>query len=161
MKLVHSVQDEKEFHMLLKKKYPELVVDLKIGSTEKDETYVFDIELYKTFLNYVDKEEFSNKEKELEESSDKILREYFENIEERYEREISLKIKPEIEICKIRTVEQKDYAIELNSKYYNYMLMSQKESNRHKEVMKDKEIILKEKEIELKKIELEIIRASK
>lgn len=35
------------------------------------------------------------------------------------------------------------------------------ETNRHKEVMKDKDIIFKEKEIELKKIELEIIRASK
>ena len=78
-----------------------------------------------------------------------------------YEREIILKIKPQIEICKIRTIEQKEYAIELNDKYYEYMKYSLGETNRHKEVMKDKDIIMKEKEIELKKIELEIIRASK
>jgi hypothetical protein len=55
--------------------------------------------------------------------------------------------------------------IEFNKKmkdiYDNYMLMSQKESNRHKEVMKDKDIILKDKDIELKKIELEILKISK
>lgn len=129
IKLVHSVQDEKEFHNLLKKKFPEFSVDLKIGNTDKDECYVFDIELYKTFLNYVDKGEFNIKDIEIEEETKRILKEYFENIEERYEQEISLKIKPSIEISKIKSQEQKEYAIELNSKYYDYMLMTQKESN--------------------------------
>lgn len=161
LKLVHSVEDEKEFHNLLKKKFPELTVDLKIGNTDKDECYVFDIELYKTFLNYVDKGEFNTKDIEIEEETKIILKEYFDNIEERYEQEISLKIRPQIEICKIKSLEQKEYAIELNSKYYDYMLMSQKESNRHKEVMKDKDIILKDKDIELKRIELEILKISK
>lgn len=161
IKLVHSVQDEKEFHNLLKKKFPELYVDLKIGSHDKDECYVFDINLYETYLNYVDKGEFNSKEIEIEEETKKILKEYFENIEERYEKELLLKIRPNIEICKIKSIEQKEYAIELNAKYYDYMLMSLKESNRHKEVMKDKDIILKDKDIELKKIELEILKISK
>ena len=161
IKLVHNVQDEKEFHNLLKKKFQELSVDLKIGSHDKDETYVFDINLYETYLNYVDKGEFNLKEIEIEEETKKILKEYFENIEERYEKELLLKIRPNIEICKIKSIEQKEYAIELNTKYYDYMLMSLKESNRHKEVMKDKDIILKDKDIELKKIELEILKISK
>jgi len=161
MKLVHSVQDEKDFHTLLKRKFPELSVDLKIGSRDKDETYVFDLDLYKTYMDYVDKGEFNKVEIELEEDNKKILDDYFGNIDERYEREIILKIKPQIEICKIRSLEQKEYAVKLNDKYYEYMKYSLVETNRHKEVMKDKDIILKEKEIELKKIELEIIRASK
>ena len=41
------------------------------------------------------------------------------------------------------------------------MEFSLKETNRHKEVMKDKEIILREKDIELKKVELEILRLNK
>lgn len=161
MKLVHSVQNEKDFHTLLKRKFPELSVDLKIGSRDKDETYVFDLDLYKTYMDYVDKGEFNKVEIELEEDNKKILDDYFGNIDERYEREIILKIKPQIEICKIRSLEQKEYAVKLNDKYYEYMKYSLVETNRHKEVMKDKDIILKEKEIELKKIELEIIRASK
>ncbi len=161
MKLVHSVQDEKDFHTLLKRKFPELSVDLKIGSHDKDETYVFDLDLYKTYMDYVDKGEFNKVEIELEEENKKILDDYFGNIDERYEREITLKIKPQIEICKIKAIERKEYAIELNDKYYEYMKYSLGETNRHKEVMKDKDIIMKEKEIELKKIELEIIRASK
>lgn len=158
IKLVHSIQDEKDFHTLLKRKFPEFLVDLKIGSFEKDETYVFDINLFETYLNYVDKGEFNSKEIEIEEETKKILKEYFENIEERYEKEIMLKIRPNIEICKIKSIEQKEYAIELNKKYYDYMTL--KELNRHIEAMKDKEIIIKEKDIELKKIELELSKVN-
>lgn len=157
LKLVHSVQDEKEFHNLLKKKYSEFVVDLKISNTDKDECYVFDISLYETYLNYIDKGEFNLKEIKIEEETKNILEEYFRNIEERYEKELLLKIRPNIEISKIKSIEQKEYAIELNTKYYDYMLSSQKEGNRHKEAMKDKDIILREKDIEYKKIELEIL----
>ena len=128
-KLVHSIQDEKYFHTLLKRKFPELSVDLKIGSHLKDETYVFDLDLYKTYMDYVDKGELNKVEIELEEENKKILDDYFGNIYERYEREIILKIKPQIEICKIRTIEQKEYAIELNDKYYEYMKYSLGETN--------------------------------
>lgn len=149
MKLIHSVQDEKEFHNLLKKQFPELVVDLKINNHDKDETYVFDIELYKTFLNFVEKGDFSIKDVEIEEESEKILEEYFENIEERYEKELLQKLRPSIDICKIITKEQKEYALELNKKYYEHMNI--RESNRHTEAMRDKDI-------ELKKIELEMLK---
>ena len=77
------------------------------------------------------------------------------------EQELMLKVRPNVEICKIKSIEQKEYAIELNNKYYEYMVLSLKETNRHKEVMKDKEIILREKDIELKKVELEILRLNK
>jgi len=90
LKLVHSVQDEKEFHNLLKKKYPELSVDLKINNIDKDESYVFDIELYKTYLNYVDKGEFNTKDVEIEEKTKQLLSEYFENMDLRYEQELIL-----------------------------------------------------------------------
>ena len=161
LKLVHSVQDEKEFHNLLKKKYSEFIVDLKIGNTDKDETYVFDMELYKTYMNFVDKGEYNSKDIEIEEETKKILNDYFDNMETRYEQELMLKVRPNVEICKIKSIEQKEYAIELNNKYYEYMVLSLKETNRHKEVMKDKEIILREKDIELKKVELEILRLNK
>lgn len=179
MKLVHSIQDEKDFHNLLKKKFPELCVDLKIGTHDKDETYVFDFDLYRTYMDYVDKGEFNKIEIELEEENKKIMEDYFKNIEERYEREIILKIKPQIEISKIKSIEQKEYAIELNTKYYDWLLSHQKlqiekeyeikkEEHRHIEVMRDKDIImrekditLKDKELEIKKIELEILKTSK
>lgn len=134
---------------------------MKIGSHDKDETYVFDIGLYETYLNYVDNGEFNKVDIEIEEETKTILDEYFENIEERYERELLLKIRPQIEICKIKSQEQKEYAIELNSKYYDYVRYSLGETNRHKEAvnchieaMKDKEITLMDKEIILKDKEI-------
>lgn len=159
IKLVHSVQDEKEFHNLLKRKYPELSVELKIGNTDKDETYVFDIELYKTYLNNVDKGEYNTKDIEIEQETKRMIEEYFENMDIRYENEIMLKMKPQIKINEIITKEHMEYTINLNNKYYDYITL--KETNRHKEVMKDKEIILREKDLEIKKVELEIIRANK
>jgi hypothetical protein len=121
MKLVHSIQDEKEFHVLLKKKFPEFIVELRIGNYDKDETYIFDIELYKIFLNYVDKGDFSSKELLIEEETNTILNDYFENIEERYENELLLKLKPTIDITKILTIQQNEYAIDLNKRYYDYL----------------------------------------
>ena len=59
LKTVYSVQDEKDFHRSLKSVFPEFTVNLKIGSNDKDETYVFDINLYKTFANYIDKIKFN------------------------------------------------------------------------------------------------------
>lgn len=169
VKLVHNIQDEKEFHNLLKKQHPELIVDLKINNIDKDECYVFDINLYQTYLNYVDRDIYNIKELEIEEETKLIMNEYLDNMEERYEKELLLKMKSNINIGEIKTVEQKEYAIELNNKYYDYMLqkescikyydlMTLKELNHHKEVMKK---IESEKEIRLKEIELEILKLSK
>ena len=65
VKLVNRVQDEKEFHTEIKIQYPDLSVKMKIGSHDKDEIYVFDINLYKLFLEYKDKGVFNEKELEL------------------------------------------------------------------------------------------------
>ena len=67
-------------------------------------------------MDYIGKGEYNTKDIEIEEETKIILKEYFNNIEERYENELILKIKPSIEICKIKSQEQKEYAIELNKK---------------------------------------------
>jgi len=58
--------------------------------------------------------------------------------------------------------EENQYQVEYDEKIKkmeeDYKKFVEKEINRHKEVMKDKEIILREKDIELKKVELEILR---
>ncbi len=161
LKLVHSVQDEKQFHSLLKKKYPELVVDLKIGNQEKDEIYVFDKELYKTYLSFVDIGEFNDKEIKLEKEAEELITDYFENMEKNFEIELLSKSKQINRIDKIVNQYQQNTVIAITNKQYDYLLDVLKENNRHEEIMKDKEIIMKDKEIELKKVELEIIKASK
>jgi hypothetical protein len=88
LKLINRQQDEKQFHKLLKSKHKEMVVKLKIGVHDKDETYVFDTELYKTYLEYVNKREFDKEDIKIEEEAKKIMNNYFENIEERFEGEL-------------------------------------------------------------------------
>lgn len=170
LKLVHSVQDEKEFHTLLKRKYPEFIVNLKIGSHDKDETYVFDKDLYKTFLDYVDKVEFTSNENSIEEESNKIINNYFDNIEERFEMEIIQKFRQIIRIDSITNELQKDVVININKSHYelllikeanNYKLSEMKLKNEyelkhrefdHKETMMDKEIDLMRIRLEIAKI---------
>lgn len=93
--------------------------------------------------------DFSSKELLIEEETNTILNDYFENIEERYENELLLKLKPTIDITKILTIQQNEYAIDLNKRYYDYLEL--KEKHRHIEVMKDKDI-------ELKNLELQILK---
>jgi len=171
LKLVNSVMDEKEFHTLLKRKYPEFIVKLKIGSHDKDETYVFDKDLYKTFLDYVDKVEFTSNEISIEEESNRIINNYFDNIEERFEMEIVHKFRQIVRIDSITNELQKDVVIQINKSHYelllsretnNYKLSEMKLKNEftlkqrefdHKEMMMDKEI-------ELMKIKLEIAKVN-
>jgi hypothetical protein len=162
LKLVHSVQDEKDFHLLLKKKYPEFIVNLKIGTHDKDETYVFDKDLYKTFLDYVDKVEFTSSENLMEEESNKIINNYFENIEERFEMEIIQKFRQIIRIDNITNMLQKEVVIEMNKTHYNLLLI--KETNNYKitEMRLNNEFTLKQREFDHKEImmdkEIELVR---
>ena len=170
LKLVNSVMDEKEFHTLLKRKYPEFIVNLKIGMHDKDETYVFDKDLYKTFLDYVDKVEFTSNENSIEEESNKIINNYFDNIEGRFEMEIIQKFRQIIRIDSITNEFQKDAVININKSQYelllikeanNYKLSEMKLKNEfelkhrefdHKETMMDKEIDLMRIRLEIAKI---------
>ncbi len=159
LKLVHSVQDEKQFHALLKKKFPEFVVDLKIGAHDKEETYVFDKELYKTFLSFADIGEFNDKEVKLEKEAEELITDYFENMERNFEIELMNKMKQLNQIEKIVNIYQQNMLIATNNRHYDFLEL--KEKHRHIEVMKDKEIIIKDKDIELKKLELQIIQSTK
>ncbi len=118
VKLVERVQDEKEFHTQIKIQYPDLSVKMKIDSHDKDEIYVFDINLYKLFLEYKDKGVFN--EEELDEESKQIISNYFDNIEERFELEL---IKKQNErFNKINNEYEKETIIKINETYYNFVL---------------------------------------
>jgi prophage antirepressor-like protein len=149
LKLLGGEDDEKEFHKLLKKKYKELSVEFKIGQHNKDEIYVFDINLYKEFVEYQDKVEFSNIEIELEEESKKIMNDYYKNIIERFEVELLKKMTKVVKIENIINKYQREVVLKQNDKYYEYIIL--KENHRHDEIMIDKTI-------ELKKIELEMLK---
>lgn len=149
LKTVYSVQDEKELHRSLKALFPEFTVNLKIGSNDKDETYVFDTNLYKMFANYADKVKFTAEEIKLEKETESIINEYFSNIEERFELELVLKLRQIIKIDKINNQIKKETAIEMNREHYkllilrenhSYELELQKEKHRHIEAMKDVEL---------------------
>lgn len=169
LKTVYSVQDEKELHRSLKALFPEFIVNLKIGSNDKDETYVFDTNLYKMFANYADKVKFTDEEIKLEKETESIINDYFSNIEERFELELVLKLRQIIKIDKINNQIQKETAIEMNREHYKLLILREnanleiekikinnqkeldiiKENHRHIEAMKD---------VELKKIELEMLK---
>lgn len=149
LKTVYSVQDEKAFHNNLKTLYPEFTVDLKINDRIKDETYVFDHKVFQLFNNTPDKVKFDDMDIELENETQEILNNYFYGIETRFENEILLKLKNNINISSIINEYQQNVAI----KYIDYLIQHDK----HIEVMKDKDIIMKDKEIELKKMELQML----
>jgi hypothetical protein len=156
LKFVHSVQDEKDFHNLLKKKYPEFIVNLKIGSHDKDETYVFDTNLYKTFLDYDDIDKIEQKIVLLEEENNKIINNYFDNIENRFEIELLYKLKNANKMEEIINVHQKDYAIAINKFYYDFMILKENNNFEFKKLeMEHKERIM-DKETEQLKIKLEL-----
>lgn len=154
LKLINRSQDEKEFHKLLKSKYPELFVKIKIGGHDKDESYVFDTDLYKSYLEFPDKREFDKIEIKIEEEAEKKMKEYLEGIEERFEYQVlerqSKMLKLENITCEIR----KEVALKVNEEHYK--LLALKENNRHLEKMKEKEIELEKISPGIKKLELEI-----
>jgi hypothetical protein len=152
LKTVKKEQDEKLFHSLLKKKFCELVVDVKINNHDKDEIYVFDERLYSEFLKYENRVDFSDDVIKLEKETDELIQEYFENLDVRFEKEVIIKMRCSTMIEKVTTELQKDLYLEHTKMYFDHINMI--EQNRHKEKMKDKEI-------ELKKLELEIIKIKK
>lgn len=165
MKTVKREQDEKQFHTELKRKYPEYIVNIKINKHEKDEVYVFDKNLYKSFIEYVDKVPFSDESIKLEKAAMDKMNKYFENIENRFEMDFLVKLKKNINIEKILNVHQKEAVIAINNKHYEYMISREK----HLENMKDKCIIekqnefnhvetMEDKKLESKKLDLEILK---
>jgi hypothetical protein len=172
LKLINSIKDEKKFHTELKTKYPEFIINHKISGHDKDETYVFDIELYKTFLNYNDKCEFNREDIKLEEENEKMMKEYFENLDKRFETELELiqKLGKIVSISLVNNVYQKDAFLGIQQYHYKYM--EQRDNNLHAERIKDKEIELKkmeyehkekilDREIELKRMDLEMMKIGK
>jgi hypothetical protein len=94
LKTITKEQDEKEFHKIIRTKYPELIVNIKINNTEKTEIYIFDMELYKVFLTYSDKVKFSEEIIALEEDVLKLIDKYMNNIDiyfEQYMMSVTLK----------------------------------------------------------------------
>jgi hypothetical protein len=169
LKLINSIKDEKKFHTELKTKYPEFIINHKISGHDKDETYVFDIELYKTFLDYKDRCEFNREDIKLEEENEKMMKEYFENMDNRFETELELihKLGKIVSISLVNNVYQKDAFIEIQ--HYHYKYMEQRDNNLHVEKMRDKDIELKkmeyehkekilDREIELKRMDLEMMK---
>jgi hypothetical protein len=147
LKYVHNQKDEKEFHKILKKKYPELFVDLKIGQHNKDETYVFDMELYKTFLNYVDKDGPSDGDIKIEDETKIIIDNYIDNIENRFEMELLLKVKSTTNFSGVSNEFQMKLIINRDNMYYNYITEKAKAIELTKqEVEKTKQIEITETE---------------
>lgn len=87
VKRINRLSDEQLFHSLIKKLLPHLFVSLKIGNHEKEETYVFDRDLYALFCNY-EEVKLTNVQIKLEEETKQIFAEYFDNVEKRFELEI-------------------------------------------------------------------------
>jgi hypothetical protein len=172
IKLINSIKDEKKFHTELKTKYPEFIINHRISGHDKDETYVFDIELYKTVLDYKDRCEFNREDIKLEEENEKMMKEYFENLDKRFETELELilKLGKIVSISLVNNVYQKDAFIEIQ--HYHYKYMEQRDNNLHVEKMRDKDIELKkmeyehkenvlDKEIILKRMDLEMMKMKK
>ncbi len=152
MKTIKKEQDEKKFHQQIKKKFPEFVVNLRINNHDKDETYVFDKSLYETFLKFPDMVDFNDDEIELEKEVDDMMNNYFNNMDNLFELELIQKITKIVKMNEIVNTYQKEVAISMNKMHYDYLIL--KESNKHIEVMKDKEI-------ELKRLELEFMKCNK
>ena len=147
VKTVNAEQDEKDFHTQLKLKYKHLHVPLTMGKHEKTEIYVFDHDLYQLFKSYINKTEINDTV--LDDTSKNILHEYFNNISERFENDLMLKLKHTINLKDVLTEFQKETAINMHNKHYEYLML--KENNRHDETMMDKKIREKELDFEIQK----------
>jgi hypothetical protein len=167
LKVVNREGDEKEFHNYLKRKYPELVVNMKIGKHNKDEIYVFDIELYKDFLNYRDKITFSKEDIEIEDSIRNSINKYFDNMEERFENELVMKLGRIIKIDGITNMFQREAMVAMHQSHYAFITLKEtnrqreielKELNRHREIEFKHLETMKDKEIEILKLQLELKR---
>ena len=170
LKLIYGEKDEKKLHSMLKIKYPELKMSMKIGNHVKEETYIFDTRLFNDFITYEEKVKFTLTEIKLEKEAKKIIDEYFENAEKRLQIETMQNYRQIIKIDNIENELQSKTLIEINKEHYKYLLeydkldleklkeknKRQSEKEKHLEIMKDKE-----NELELKKIELEMLKIKK
>jgi len=142
LKTIVNIKDELEFHKLLRTMYPELIVNSKINDTDKTELYVFDSNLYSTFLSYKDKVPFNDNDIKLEDDADSDFDEYV--------------IGP---LC-----------LPMNNTYYTDKLRFEHEERmrdmeydhimKHDKMMNDKEIAIKKMDydIEMKRMEIELIK---
>ena len=147
VKLISGQSKEKAFHSLIRDRFPHLVVNVKIESHEKEETYVFDIDLYALFCNYeeIKPSEYQTK---LSRETKKIFEDYFDNIEKRFELEIIQKMNQRIVIKEISNVYQENVIVkqyEYMNNYLKYDMDVLKEKNRHIESIKKIELELESK----------------
>ena len=136
-KLITRQKDERKFHKMIKKKYPQCIQKYYINTKEKEELYKLSPSLFNEFINYnvTDDSNDSNDTNETYEYSQEEL--------------------------KIFDYLKKQESIFMNSINYNFITDEKmrfkyvclKESNLHERMIKDKEIIAKNKEIKLNKIQ--------
>ena len=106
-------------------------VPLTITKHEKTEIYVFDHDLYQLFESYINKTEINDTI--MNEESKNILHKYFNNISERFENDLMLKLKHTINLKDVLTEFQKETAINMYNKHYEYLRL--KENNKHGEIL--------------------------
>lgn len=167
LKLIDSENDEKEFHKLLRTKFPEFSVKFQINNKDKDEIYIFDLTLYKEFMEYRETQSFDEQQIILDKESQSIFNDYYNNLIQIFELEIvqkstkieniSNQFQQQIIISKINNYFEHLKIVEQNNlikfqEKQKYDLEELKEKNRHIELIKDKDIKLKELEIEQTKL---------
>lgn len=170
LKLIESENDEKEFHKLLKTKFPEFVIKYQINDKDKDEIYVFDLTLYKEFIEYKEKQSFDEQQIILDKESEDVFNDYYNNLIQVFELELVQKSTKIMKIENINNQFQQQTVIHWINNYYEHLKIIEqnnlikfqekhkydfdelKEKNRHIELIKDKDIKLKELEIEQMKL---------
>lgn len=122
LKYVNSQTDEKEFHKLIQIKFPYLKVSLE----NRQEYYVFDENLWKEFYTFDDSMFTPSQDRmeELDREAERILEEYFGDLEDRLE--ITMINKTVIPIELIQNDHQRIVA-EKNVEVYKYLMEKREE----------------------------------
>ena len=126
----------------------------------------------KTLVLLWDRCEFNREDIELEEENEKMMTEYFADMDKRFETELELiyQFGKIVSISLVNNVYQKDAFLGIQQYHYKYM--EKRDENIHLEKMRDKDIELKkmeyehkenilDKEIMLKKMDLEMMKMKK
>jgi hypothetical protein len=79
LKKIFQKSDEEQFHAELKKKFPHLIVNMKVKGRNKTEVYVFDRDIYQRFLDFVPRSVKTN----IDEKTERKVEKYFEDSQER------------------------------------------------------------------------------
>jgi len=96
-KVVHSQQDEKAFHKMLKTKYSELNYRIKLNDKFKDELYYYDTRIVKEFCKFVPSKVVSDKDISIAKYS--ALQEYYKMKTMEFEMK---KLEYELELAKLK-----------------------------------------------------------